>query len=146
MPDLMGTPATYQLTVGMILNLIPPKPPVRWVDQILSFCVPPKRGSEKIIYCSKIGGTFAYCWYFCWYKSNCKTWKHCYIRIVGFNSIDGITTELIKRVQIASLNTRFYKVLYFWNWSFMKSDSEKFRSVGHLLTFTIDESLIDVIP
>ena len=66
--------------------------------------------------------------------------------IVGFNSIDGITTELIKRVQIASLNIRFYEVLYFWNWSFMKSDSEKFRSVVHLLTFTIDESLIDVIP
>ena len=28
MPDLMGTPATYQLTVDKILNLIPPKPPI----------------------------------------------------------------------------------------------------------------------
>jgi len=72
-PIISVMPATYLLTVGMILNLIPPEPPVRGTDQIFSFCVPPKRGSEKIIYCSKIGGTFAYCWYFCWYKSNCKT-------------------------------------------------------------------------
>ena len=38
-------------------NLIPPEPLNRGADQIFSFCVPPKRGSEKIIYCSKIGST-----------------------------------------------------------------------------------------
>ena len=31
-----------------ILNLIPPEPPIWGVDQIFRFCVPPKRGSEKV--------------------------------------------------------------------------------------------------
>ena len=34
-----------------------PEPPIRGADRIFSFYAPPKRGSEKIIYCSKMGGT-----------------------------------------------------------------------------------------
>ncbi len=43
----MGTPATYQLTVGMILNLIPPRPPIMVSSFKYSIPLQLNDGSEK---------------------------------------------------------------------------------------------------